>query len=302
MIFCRRVPSATPRAPCCALPAPSLTDSVSPQTGFCQSCPPRLGELRESEAEGCRRACAQPILLQLYLLLRGSSLSDAGLAPRGALQELCAGFLCAFRSAADPRIWRWWTYRRLLGAVRKWISRVEAPPTGPRRARGYLRGELRGSCGGYKLSCKMPPKSGSNLSGGSKKGKSKRKKSSEDDGAGQVRKQLEATNKKLRQQLATAQSELEQQQRQIAATMAGLTGTGRGGVRKRSADGTSSSGDESGSGEARDGGHASKRQRIELESIPARRKRLKKELETAGNHKGRSRNYEENRTFVFACQ
>ena len=92
VIFCRRVPSATPRAPCCALPAPSLTDSVSPQTGFCQSCPPRLGELRESEAEGCRRACAQPILLQLYLLLRGSSLSDAGLAPRGALQELCAGF------------------------------------------------------------------------------------------------------------------------------------------------------------------------------------------------------------------
>ena len=138
----------------------------------------------------------------------------------------------------------------------------------------------------------MPPKKtrlGRGATGG--RSKAKRRKSDEDDPAEWNRQALEWQLATAQQQLAEAQSELERQQTLVAASIAGLTGTGRGNM-KRSQE------EQPGSGGGRRKG---KKRRVELEPICDRKKRVAAELRTTANHQGRSRTYEENRTFVFAC-
>jgi len=51
------------------------------------------------------------MFLQQGLFLRGSSRSDLGLAPRGALQQQHAGLLRVLRSARSPPLPTLWAYR-----------------------------------------------------------------------------------------------------------------------------------------------------------------------------------------------
>jgi len=138
----------------------------------------------------------------------------------------------------------------------------------------------------------MPPKKSSLTSRRAKGGRSKpkRRMSDDDETALRNRRLLEAEVDRLRQQLAATQSELETQQKQVAATIGGLTGTGRGLMRRSLEEKPASAGQ----GKA-------KRRKVELEPIRERKKRLEVELQSASNRRGRSRSYEENRTFIFSC-
>jgi hypothetical protein len=135
----------------------------------------------------------------------------------------------------------------------------------------------------------MPPKKSSLTSRRAKGGRSKPKGRMSDDDETALR-LLEAEVDRLRQQLAATQSELETQQKQVAATIGGLTGTGRGLMRRSLEEKPASAGQ----GKA-------KRRKVELEPIRERKKRLEVELQSASNRRGRSRSYEENRTFIFSC-
>jgi hypothetical protein len=139
----------------------------------------------------------------------------------------------------------------------------------------------------------MPPKKHGGLGRGSKGGRSqpKRRKSDDDEPAERNRKGLEGKISRLERQLAEARSTLEEREGQLAGLMAGLMGPGRGSMKRSQQEEPDNS----------SGRRKKKRQRIELEPIRDRKKRLAKELSTAANRPGRSRTYHENRTFIFAC-
>ncbi len=151
----------------------------------------------------------------------------------------------------------------------------------------------------------MPPKK-SGLGRGSrggKKAKQKRRSAVETGGAAERREDLEREIQRLQQRLADAEQQLEENQQGVGAVWAGLTGTHRRRSSIASAEAGSSEGDgdDGESDEEAGGQRAPKRRRLTIETIEQRTVRLASELEVAGNSPGRSRTYEENRTFVFAC-